>query len=151
MRDAPCTALLIGLLAALLACAAVHAQGLALPEVARLYLDDAVQLSQLTTEVVESLSRMAPHGPGNQPPRLATTEVELAGAPRVVGRAGNHLQFNVRQGRVHRKAIAFGFGEQADELVEHHTLRLAFEPIINEWNGRRSVELKVIDWKWARP
>lgn len=41
MRDGPCTALLIGLLAALLPCAAVHAQGLSLPEVARLYLDDA--------------------------------------------------------------------------------------------------------------
>jgi hypothetical protein len=28
-------------------------------------------------------------------------------------------------------------------------MRLAFEPIINEWGGRRKVELKVIDWKWV--
>jgi VWFA-related protein len=41
LRDGPCTALLIGLLAALLPDAAVHAQALSLPEVARLYLDDA--------------------------------------------------------------------------------------------------------------
>jgi VWFA-related protein len=41
LRDAPCIALLIGLLAALLPCGAAHAQALSLPEVARLYLDDA--------------------------------------------------------------------------------------------------------------
>ena len=113
----------------------------------KLHLDDEVELSALTTDVVESLQRMAPHGPGNRTPRLATTEIELVDAPRVVGKAANHLQFTVRQGSDYRKAIAFGFGAYADTLAEHTRLRVAFEPIINEWNGRRSVELKVIDWK----
>ncbi|MBU0638957.1 MAG: single-stranded-DNA-specific exonuclease RecJ [Planctomycetes bacterium] len=115
----------------------------------RLELDDEVTLAALTTAVVDLLERMAPFGPGNPRPRLATTPVELVDAPRVVGRDGNHLQFTVRQGRDHRKAIAFGRGEDAVELADHRRLRLAFEPIINEWNGRRSVELKVLDWKWA--
>lgn len=113
----------------------------------RLHLDDEVELGQLTTPVVESLQRMGPHGPGNAAPRLATAEVELVDAPRVVGRTGNHLQFTVRQGNEYRKAIAFGFGPYADELAEHTRLRVAFEPIINEWNGRRSVELRVLDWR----
>jgi single-stranded-DNA-specific exonuclease len=113
----------------------------------KLHLDDEVELRQLTTDVVESLQRLAPHGPGNAAPRLATTAVELADAPRVVGRAGSHLQFTVRQGADYRKAIAFGCGMHAGELAERRRLRLAFEPLINEWNGRRSVELRVIDWK----
>ena len=113
----------------------------------KIYLDAEVELSQLTTEVVESLQRMAPFGPDNPSPRMATTEVELVDAPRAVGRTGDHLQLRIRQDRDYRKAIAFGFGRQADELAQHRRLRLAFEPIINEWNGRRSVELKVIDWK----
>ena len=115
----------------------------------RLHLDDEVSLEQLTTEAVSALCRMAPHGPGNPSPRLATQAVDLVDMPRVVGRAGNHLQFRVRQGGEYRKAIAFGFGRFADELAERRRVRLAFEPIINEWNGRRSVELKVIDWKWV--
>ena len=106
-------------------------------------------MGELTTEAVEALQRMAPFGPGNEAPRLATTEVELSGAPRVVGSAGSHLQLTVRQDRTFRKAIAFGHGRHADELSEHRRLRLAFEPIINEWNNRRSVELKLIDWKPA--
>jgi single-stranded-DNA-specific exonuclease len=67
----------------------------------------------------------------------------------VVGKAGNHLQMMVRQGREHRKAIAFNRGDQAEQVNEVRRLRLAFEPIINEWNGRRSVELKVVDWKFG--
>ncbi len=113
----------------------------------KLQLDAEVELTELTTEVVDMMQRMAPHGPGNPAPRLATADVELVGAPRVVGRAANHLQLTVRQGRTHRKAIAFGYGDQAEELGECGRLRLAFEPIMNEWNGRRSAELRVIDVK----
>ena len=45
------------------------------------------------------------------------------------------------------RSIAFGAGPQAAELAEQRRLRLAFEPIINEWNNQRKVELKVIDWQ----
>ncbi len=92
---------------------------------------------------------MAPFGVDNPRPRLATTEVELADTPRAVGRTGSHLQFTVRQGRTYRRAIAFGRGKYAAELADHHRLRLAFEPLINDWNNRRRVELRVLDWKWA--
>lgn len=115
----------------------------------KLQLDDEVALEQLTTEVVETIARLAPFGPGNPRPRLATTPVDLVDAPRVVGQNGTHLQFNVRQAGTYRKAIAFGRGAQAAELAEHRRLRVAFEPIVSEWNGQRRVELKVIDWKPA--
>lgn len=115
----------------------------------RLYLDDEVELAQLDLELVEAVQRMAPFGEGNPRPQLATTAVELADGPRAVGQNGQHLQFTVRQGESYRKAIAFGRGTQAQALAAHRRLRLAFEPIINEWGGRRSVELKVADWKPA--
>lgn len=115
----------------------------------RLELDDEVALCELTTELVDQLQRMSPFGTGNPRPRIATGPVELTGPPRTVGKDGRHLQFTVRQDGQHRKAIAFGRGERCDELADHRRVRLAFEPIINEWNGRRSVELKVIDWKSA--
>jgi single-stranded-DNA-specific exonuclease len=115
----------------------------------RLDIDEEIDLELLQSDVVEAIHRMAPFGIGNPRPLLATQPVELVDAPRVVGQGGQHLQFTVRQGRTHRKAIAFGRGQHADELAEHRRLRLAFEPIINEWNGQRSVELKVVDWKWA--
>ena len=113
----------------------------------RLKLDDEVSLAQLDAEAVRCLQRMAPHGPGNVRPRLATTPVDLAEPPRLVGRSGQHLQVTVRQGGVYRRAIAFGFGPQRREIAEHRTIRLAFEPTLNEWQGRVSAELRVIDWQ----
>ena len=113
----------------------------------KLHLDDEVALSDLTVEVVDALQRLAPFGEGNPRPRLATTEVELAEPPRAVGADGAHLQFTVRQQGTYRKAIAFQRGRQAEWLAEHRRLRIAFEPIINEWKGQRKVELKAIDWK----
>ncbi len=115
----------------------------------KLHLDDEVSLAELSLAVVDAIQRLAPFGAGNPRPRLATTTVELADRPRAVGSDRGHLQLAVRQDRTVRKAIAFGWGAQADELAEHRRLRLAFEPLINEWNGQRRVELRVIDWKPA--
>jgi single-stranded-DNA-specific exonuclease len=117
--------------------------------VPKLRLDDEVELAHLVPEVVDSIQRMAPFGLGNPRPKLATGVVELVNQPRAVGQSGAHLQFTVRQDRTYRQAIAFGRGSRLQELTDRRRLRLAFEPIINEWNGRRKVELRVIDWKWA--
>lgn len=115
----------------------------------KLLLDDEVPLAALTTETVDAFLRLAPFGTGNARVRLATEPCELVGQPRVVGKTGNHLQFMIRSGQEQRKAIAFGRGKELDDLVEARRLRLAFEPIVNEWNGARRVELRVLDWKPA--
>lgn len=121
--------------------------------VPKLRLDDEVSLQSLLPDLVTPLQKMGPFGTGNPRPMLATADIELAAPPRVVGN-GNHLQLAVRQaggdGRVSvRKAIAFNRGKSAGEFNDHRRFRLAFEPIVNEWNGSRSVEMKVLDWKWA--
>lgn len=113
----------------------------------KLYLDDEVPLSLLQTDVVTTLNRLAPFGPGNPRVRLATQPVQLTGEPRAVGKGAAHLQFSVRDGNEIRKAIAFGRGRDIDQLTDHRELQLAFEPSINEWQGSRSVQLKVIDWR----
>jgi len=115
----------------------------------RLHLDDQVGLDELHPASVEPLTHMAPFGLGNPRPLLATGEVELVDEPRVVGQNGAHLQFTVRQERTYRRAIAFGRGRYAAELAQHRRLRLAFEPILNDWGGQQRAELRVIDWKYA--
>lgn len=115
----------------------------------KLFLDDEAPLHALDVESIASIQGMAPFGLGNARPRLATAEVELFGEPRAVGSAGQHLQFTVREGREYRRAIAFNQGKRAAELADRRRLRVAFEPILNEWNGRRSVEMKIVDWKYC--
>lgn len=122
-----------------------------------LRLDDEVDLCQMVPPVVESIARMAPFGVGNPRPRFATGVVELHEPPRRVGSNGAHLAFTVRQPRTrdgrhdgnYRRAIAFNAGPKVDELAQQRRMKLAFEPTINNWNNRRTVELKVVDWQRA--
>jgi single-stranded-DNA-specific exonuclease len=113
----------------------------------RLQLDDEVHLRELTASTIMPLSRLAPFGLQNARPLLATDEVEMVEPPRTVGATGAHLRFVVRQDNEYRKAIAFNCGGHAAELAEHRRIRLAFEPVVNSWNGYSSIDLKVVDWK----
>ena len=118
--------------------------------VPKLALDAEVALTDLTADLVDQIERMAPFGLGNARPRLASSTVELVNRPRTVGQTGQHLQFAVRDHSTVRRAIAFRQGSQLAELSEQRAIRVAFEPIINTWNGQRSVELKVIEWQPAQ-
>ncbi len=114
----------------------------------KLRLDDCVDLAELDVDAVALLEKFAPFGPGNPRPRLATEMLEIYDEPRVLGAAGKHLQFTVRSGRTFRRVIAFNRGKQLEQFREQRRLRIAFEPMLNEWNGRRSVELKLVDCKF---
>jgi len=112
-----------------------------------LRLDARVRLAELTEPVVETILGLGPFGVANPSPRFATDWVEVVGAPRTVGKEGEHLSFNVREDGCTRRAIAFRQADRAARLAEARRCLLAFAPILSEFNGRRSVELEVIDMK----
>ncbi|MCZ6682161.1 MAG: single-stranded-DNA-specific exonuclease RecJ [Planctomycetota bacterium] len=111
-----------------------------------LRIDDCVSLSQLDEKLVRDLGRLEPFGCGNGPPHLATEYVSVLGEPRTVGSTGDHLQVTLGDGRVSCKGIAFGMAKYRPELQNHRRCRVAFRPMINEWNGRRTVEMQVLDF-----
>jgi single-stranded-DNA-specific exonuclease len=46
--------------------------------------------------------------------------------------------------------VAFGGGDWAAELTEASgPIEVAFRPVINDFRGRRTVELQVCDWRTA--
>ncbi len=112
-----------------------------------LAIEAEVQLGMLTTRTVEELEKLEPHGLGNPRPMLAASRVVLAGDPRHVGERENHLQLLFRQGDVTHKAIAFNMVEHPDysKLKNGVTCSIAFQASINEWRGRRDVQLEIRD------
>jgi len=111
-----------------------------------LQVDSEVTLSSVGEPLVRELDRLAPFGHGNRQPVLAASGVSVAGEPRRVGSDGKHLNCYVRQGDVSMRTIAFGMGEWAEVLRGHpQGWSIAFVPQINEWGGRRSVELEIKD------
>lgn len=110
-----------------------------------LRLDAEIVLEELSLPTVEIILGMGPFGMGNPKPKLVTDWVELSSEPRCVGRNEDHLQATFCEGGRQMKAIGFGLGSKIEDLKQHRKCRVAFEPMINDFRGRRSVEMQILD------
>ena len=46
------------------------------------------------------------------------------------------------------RGVGFGCGEWADELAAANApLDIAYKPVINDFRGRQSVEMHLVDWR----
>jgi single-stranded-DNA-specific exonuclease len=116
--------------------------------VAELTIDAETPLSAFTLKVADQIEQLAPFGQGNARPLLCASGVTLAEPPRTIGADGRHLALRLRQHDVVLRAVAFGGGEWAEELAAiARPLDIAFRPVINDFRGRRSVELHLVDWR----
>jgi len=115
----------------------------------KLYVDGQAELAQVTEDLVEELALLEPHGLGNPGPLLQAEVAVLR--TRRVGAENQHLQLAVHDGTVEEMpAIAFGVGPEEAEVQRYaEGVALAFVPQINEWQGRRTVQLQVRDWQEA--
>ena len=109
-------------------------------------IDAEVTLDSVNEGLAGEIERLMPFGHGNREPILAAVDVSIAGKPRRVGSEGRHLSLFVRQGATSFRAIAFGMGELIDQLeAQKDGWAIAFVPKINEWNGKRNLELEIKD------
>jgi single-stranded-DNA-specific exonuclease len=115
---------------------------------AELFVDVEAPLSAFTLETTQQLERLGPFGHGNTRPLLCTTGVTLNGPPKPLGGSGSHLAMMLSQHGVTLRAVAFGGGEWINDLIGiDGPLDVAFRPVINDFRGRRSVELHLVDWR----
>lgn len=110
--------------------------------VPRVVCDAELPLADATLEFATALERGAPYGAGNPTPQFLVRNVQLDGELRILKQ--QHLKFRVQQGGSRSvDCIAFSMSEHA-ELVRGGTpLDLAARVEINEWQGRRSLQLQV--------
>jgi len=114
-----------------------------------LRIDCVAELRQLNEAMVRDMARLGPFGTANPRPLVCCMGLEVVGAPRRVGKNGEHVQFLARQNGVTLKCIAFKQGEVSDRLSTGVKIDAAVEPTIDEYNGYRSVQLEVKDLRFA--
>lgn len=126
-----------------------HCRGVLLPEQLQksIQVDAEVPLGVLTLKVLESIESLEPHGIGNPRPILVANSVRVVGEPKAVGPRKNHLQVKFCQGDTTLKAIAWNMADRGEVLVPGQLCSIAFHPSINEWNGRREVQLELKDFR----
>ncbi|MGA2747632.1 MAG: single-stranded-DNA-specific exonuclease RecJ [Verrucomicrobiota bacterium] len=111
-----------------------------------LKLDAEVGAAEMTVEQVLELARLAPAGQGNPLPRLVLRGLSHRQPPRRMGREQQHVKFRLTDGHEMLEAVWWNAGGAQWPTAPFD---LAFTPAINDYNARRCVQLKVLDWRPA--
>ena len=112
----------------------------------RLRIDGALNLKQITPELVAGLNAMAPFGLANPRPVFHAMPVEIVDGPRPL--KDRHLKMTFRQDGRSFRAIAWRAAERAAFLTENRAgVNLAFSLEQNEFQGETYLELTVADFK----
>ncbi len=112
-----------------------------------LRIDLELKLSQVGWPLIDTLSQFEPFGKDNPVPKFASYGVKVAGAD-AIGAEGKHLRLLLSDGAgTMRKAIGFGFGSWCEKIKIGDKIDVVYDVDVNEWNGNREVQLKVVDLK----
>ncbi|MCX8109350.1 MAG: DHHA1 domain-containing protein, partial [Verrucomicrobiae bacterium] len=109
-------------------------------------LEGEVPLQALTLNQVQDLQKLQPCGPKNPVPQFAVCRVTLARPPQVIGRDQQHLKLWITDGVHCLEVLWWAWSGQP---TPSGTFDVACVPTINEYNGRCTVQLKLIDWRPA--
>jgi single-stranded-DNA-specific exonuclease len=112
----------------------------------RLWLDAALTLPQINSQMTAELDTLAPFGPANPKPVFHTTDVQIIDGPRRL--KDRHLKMAIRQdGRTFR-AIQWNAAEREAELTgKKSRVELAFSLEKNDFQGESFLELRVEDFR----
>ncbi|MBI3541020.1 MAG: single-stranded-DNA-specific exonuclease RecJ [Deltaproteobacteria bacterium] len=103
-------------------------------------VDLDVPLREITPSLVQELTLLEPYGLGNPEPTLMSSHVQLRSS-RVVG--AKHLKTQLCQEGKLIDAIGFSWASYLETSLEHDLHTIAFSPQINEWNGNKTLQLKI--------
>ncbi len=109
-------------------------------------IDMELDLNEIDWALQENLTQLEPTGYANAAPIFLSKGIEV-NSHRVVGQDGAHLKLSLISGReVNAKilsAIAFRQGAWADHMPQ--MIDVVYTIGVNEWNGRRDLQLMIED------
>ncbi|MCX6924876.1 MAG: hypothetical protein NT154_16940, partial [Verrucomicrobia bacterium] len=113
---------------------------------APLRLDAEVCLKEMTLECLASFDQLRPTGQGNPPVQFFARKLTHKHPPQRMGAEKQHLKMWVTDSATTHEAVWWGAGNGP---MLPPRFDLAFVPQVNEYNGRRTLQLKVLDWRPA--
>ena len=110
-----------------------------------LRLDAEVSLNEISLATLAELDRLKPTGMGNAAVQLFARGVTNSRPLQRMGADKQHVKLWVTDGGgVTHECVWWGAGKESLPVGKFD---LAFAPQVNEFNGRRAVQLKVLDWR----
>ena len=113
--------------------------------ISHLDIDGQCKIAEFTESTVRQINLLEPFGQGNPKPIFATRGVHRISPPRCVGVRGDHLQIAISDNTGSMRCIGFNMGKLEKKLLEADTFSVAYEPGLNTYNGRTSVQFVLTD------
>jgi single-stranded-DNA-specific exonuclease len=109
-------------------------------------IDARIAVSTVDGKFFSVLQQMAPFGPGNMNPVFCTDNLTDRGWAKVVG--DDHLKCDLTDGSspgYFISAIGFRQGHHLPKLLRKEPASVCYTLERNDWNGKSSVQMKVVD------
>jgi single-stranded-DNA-specific exonuclease len=111
-----------------------------------LRLDAEVNLGDITLDTLAELDQLKPMGQGNPAVQFYVRNVTHQRPLQRMGADKQHVKLWVTDGKTSHEGVWWNAGK---ESLPVGRFDLAFVPQVNDYNGRRTVQLKVLDWRAA--
>jgi single-stranded-DNA-specific exonuclease len=111
----------------------------------QIVIDADITLADIKKPFYDIMCQMAPFGPDNLCPVFLIRRMYNTGWSKVVKEA--HIRFILQQGTSKITGIGFHMSEKMPLLEAGRPVDVVFRLEENEWNGEKSLQLKVIDFK----
>jgi single-stranded-DNA-specific exonuclease len=110
----------------------------------QLRLDAEVGLEEISLSSLSELGQLKPTGQGNPGVQFFARNLAHQRPLQRMGVDRQHVKMWITDGTTTHEAVWWGAG---DESLPVGKFDLAFAPQVSEFNGRRAVQLKVLDWR----
>lgn len=115
----------------------------------RIWIDVPLPMRYVSEELITEFKLLEPFGQGNEKPQFAQKDLEVRSA-RVVGKNRNAVKLAlVTPEGVPMDGMVFADGDEfLQEMNGRNTMDAIYYPGINEYNGRRSLQIVVKEWRF---
>ncbi len=111
-----------------------------------LRLDAEVNLGDISLDLLAELDQLKPMGQGNPALQFFACNLSHQRPLMRMGAEKQHVKLWVTDGKISHEAVWWNAGKGSLPVGKFD---LAFAPQINDYNGKRTVQLKVMDWRPA--
>ena len=115
---------------------------LLIPEI---IIDAEINFSEVNISFYNILTQMEPFGPENMRPVFIAKKVMDTCFSKIVKE--QHIRFVLKQNNTTISGIGFNIADQFHLLQMNQPLDIVFNLDLNEWNGEKSIQLKMIDMR----
>ena len=119
-------------------------EDLLIPEIV---IDAEISFNEINFTFLNIIEQMEPFGPLNMRPVFITRNVKDAGYSKLLKE--QHIRFVLQQHNKVFTGIGFNMADKFALLETNMPLDIVYTLDINEWNGERMIQLKIIDLKMS--